>query len=119
MIIFLGEVIHALASNASIKRKNTTRASASGKFEEPKLPELHVPYLNTKLTHFLKDSLGGTAKTIMLTGVGPESENYHGTLHALQYATKAMKIINYPAMNKVNIPIDFFVDPAAETSVIK
>ena len=33
--------------------------------------ESHVPYRNSKLTHLLKDSLGGTALAVMLCTISP------------------------------------------------
>jgi kinesin family protein 6/9 len=32
----------------------------------------HVPYRQSKLTHLLKDSIGGNCKTIMIANVWPE-----------------------------------------------
>ena len=36
----------------------------------------YIPYRNSKLTHVLKNSLGGNAKTIMLVCISPASSNY-------------------------------------------
>ena len=33
--------------------------------------DAHVPYRNSKLTHLLKDSLGGTALAVMLCTISP------------------------------------------------
>ena len=41
-----------------------------------KLPP-YIPYRNSKLTHVLKNSLGGNAKTIMLVCISPASSNYY------------------------------------------
>ena len=45
----------------------------------------HVPYRDSKLTRLLQDSLGGNAKTVMVTNVGPASYNYEETLMSLRY----------------------------------
>lgn len=37
----------------------------------------YIPYRNSKLTHVLKNSLGGNAKTIMLVCISPASSNYY------------------------------------------
>ena len=36
----------------------------------------HVPYRNSKLTHYLQDSLGKNAKTLMLAQVSPAEDDY-------------------------------------------
>uniref|UniRef100_K3WYR2 Kinesin-like protein n=1 Tax=Globisporangium ultimum (strain ATCC 200006 / CBS 805.95 / DAOM BR144) TaxID=431595 RepID=K3WYR2_GLOUD len=54
----LGNCISALADLANGKKK------------------VLVPYRNSKLTHLLKDSLGGNSKTIMIAALSPASVNY-------------------------------------------
>ena len=59
-----------------------------------KLPTLvPVPYRNSKLTHLLKDSLGGNSKTIMITNVRTGIEYYQQTDISLMYASRAKKVI--------------------------
>jgi hypothetical protein len=61
----LGQVINGLADDQRLK---------SG------LKQTHIPYRNSKLTHLLKDALGGNSQTLFLACVSPaesnESENY-------------------------------------------
>lgn len=59
-----------------------------------------VPYRNSKLTHLLKDSLGGNSKTIMLTTVHTSPEYYHQTLVSLKYASRAKKVRNRSLVNR-------------------
>jgi hypothetical protein len=59
-----------------------------------------VPYRNSKLTHLLKDSLGGNSKTIMITTVHSLSEYYHQTLISLKYASRAKKVRNRSLVNR-------------------
>ncbi|KAJ8874948.1 hypothetical protein PR048_022838 [Dryococelus australis] len=59
----------------------------------------HVPYRDSKLTHLLKDSLGGNAKTLMIANIGPASYNYFESLNTLQYASRAKNIQNKPVVN--------------------
>ena len=44
----------------------------------------HVPYRDSKLTRLLQDSLGGSAKTVMVANVGPADWNYDETLSTLR-----------------------------------
>ncbi|OQR83118.1 kinesin-like protein [Achlya hypogyna] len=78
----LGNCISALADNASGKKKTL------------------VPYRNSKLTHLLKDSLGGNAKTIMIAALSPASVNYAETLSTLRYADRAKQIKNQAVVNE-------------------
>ncbi|KAM6321717.1 kinesin-like protein KIF18A [Podargus strigoides] len=52
----------------------------------------HIPYRNSKLTHLLKDSLGGNCRTIMIAAVSPSSLFYDDTYNTLQYANRAKAI---------------------------
>ncbi|EEY59673.1 kinesin-like protein [Phytophthora infestans T30-4] len=59
-----------------------------------------VPYRNSKLTHLLKDSLGGNSKTIMIAALSPASVNYSETLGTLRYADRAKQIKNKAIVNE-------------------
>ncbi|EGD79293.1 hypothetical protein PTSG_09709 [Salpingoeca rosetta] len=65
----LGDVIHALGS----KQK-------------------HVPYRNSKLTHLLQDSLGGSAKTIMVVQVAPVVKNVDESVNSLNFASRVRAV---------------------------
>jgi hypothetical protein len=56
----------------------------------------HVPYLNSKLTHFLKDSLGGIGKTLMILNCATMNESYHQTVCVYEYAARSRKCMNFP-----------------------
>jgi hypothetical protein len=53
-----------------------------------------VPYRNHKLTQVLRDSLGGTAKTLMFVNVSPASSNTDETVNSLRYAERVKKVEN-------------------------
>eukprot|EP00747_Dinoflagellata_sp_TGD_P068042 gnl/TRDRNA2_/TRDRNA2_155542_c0_seq1.p1 gnl/TRDRNA2_/TRDRNA2_155542_c0~~gnl/TRDRNA2_/TRDRNA2_155542_c0_seq1.p1 ORF type:complete len:386 (-),score=49.24 gnl/TRDRNA2_/TRDRNA2_155542_c0_seq1:266-1423(-) len=62
-----------------------------------------VPYRNHKLTQLMQDSLGGTAKTLLLVNCSPASSNLHETVMSLKYAARA-KCINNGAGQSSGIP---------------
>lgn len=51
------------------------------------------PYRDSKLTHLLKDFLGGNAKTFMLATVSPAVSERGETLGTLGYANQAKSIV--------------------------
>jgi hypothetical protein len=63
-------------------------------------PLVPVPYRNSKLTHLLKDSLGGNSKTIMITNIRSLAEYYQQTYISLLYASRAKKIQNKTIINR-------------------
>jgi hypothetical protein len=118
-----GEVLHALSLNASIQMKNARKSQAAGGGASPRVTfsngldhltprsasggggsgsggEVHVPHLNSKLTHMLKDTMGGNCRTIMIACIGTENDQYHHTLQTLGYGSRAMKVRNSPRMNR-------------------
>lgn len=54
----------------------------------------HVPYRDNILTKLMKDSLGGTAKTLMFVNCSPSVYNESETKNSLDYATRVKKIKN-------------------------
>ena len=44
----------------------------------------HIPYRDSTLTRLLQDSLGGNAKTLMISTIGPSEQNYNETLSTLR-----------------------------------
>jgi len=59
----------------------------------------HVPYRQSKLTHMLKDSLGGNCKTTMVANVWPEANKIEETASTLRFATRMMKVSNEATVN--------------------
>jgi len=75
-LFVLGKVISSLTD-----KKNTNQ---------------HIPYRDSKLTMLLMDSIGGTAKTLMIACVSPSSEYSDETMSTLNYASRTMNIKNKP-----------------------
>lgn len=48
----------------------------------------HVPYRNSKLTHLLSNSLGGNAKTLMITHLNPRKLFANESINTLRFAQK-------------------------------
>lgn len=59
----------------------------------------HVPFRQSKLTHVLKDALGGRCHTVMLANIWGESSQIEETLSTLRFASRVMNIICEPAVN--------------------
>lgn len=49
---------------------------------------IHVPYRDSKVTRLLKDSLGGNARTLMITCLSPCAADFAENLNSLKYATR-------------------------------
>ncbi|XP_049511418.1 kinesin-like protein KIF18B [Dermacentor silvarum] len=64
-----------------------------------------VPYRGSKLTHILKDSLGGTCRTLMIAAVTPSKLSYTDTHNTLKYAERAMKIELQAKKNVLNVNV--------------
>jgi hypothetical protein len=86
----LGDVLNTLSHNSGSRG----RASSSHAQQQRR-----VPYRNSKLTFFLKDSLGGNSKTIMITNLRCRATFYSASLVALLYAARAKKIKNCSTVN--------------------
>ncbi|ORY30713.1 kinesin-domain-containing protein [Rhizoclosmatium globosum] len=50
----------------------------------------HIPYRQSKLTHVLRDSLGGSCNTLMIANIWGEKEHIEETISTLRFATRMM-----------------------------
>ncbi|XP_025944242.1 kinesin-like protein KIF27 isoform X1 [Apteryx rowi] len=66
---------------------------------DPKRKSVHIPYRDAKITRILKDSLGGNAKTVMITCINPSSSDFDESLNSLKYSNRAKNIRNKPVVN--------------------
>ena len=59
----------------------------------------YVPYRQSKLTHILKDSIGGNCKTIMIATIWPEEKFILDTLSTLNFARRMKSVVNDLSVN--------------------
>ncbi|XP_033964587.1 kinesin-like protein KIF9 isoform X2 [Pseudochaenichthys georgianus] len=72
----------------------------------------HVPFRQTKLTHALKDSLGGNCNTVLVANIYGEASQIEETLSTLRFASRMKCIRTNPAVNE-------HMDPAAQIKKLK
>lgn len=59
-------------------------------------------YRDSKLTHFLRDSLGGNSRTAIVANVSPAFENSQETISTLHFAQNAQKVRNKARINEIS-----------------
>mmetsp|Transcript_35249 Transcript_35249/g.99762 ORF Transcript_35249/g.99762 Transcript_35249/m.99762 type:complete len:825 (-) Transcript_35249:144-2618(-) len=52
----------------------------------------HVPYRSSKLTHFLKDSLGGNCKTLLIANIWSSYSQINETISTCRFAHRMMQV---------------------------
>ncbi|XP_074013165.1 kinesin-like protein KIF9 isoform X2 [Numenius arquata] len=60
----------------------------------------HIPFRQSKLTHVLKDSLGGNCNTVLVTNICGEAVHVEETLSSLRFATRMKWITTEPVINE-------------------
>lgn len=91
-LLALGNVIRALSDPGRNRRENSCNGA-------------HIPYRDAKITRLLRDSLGGTAHTLMVACVSPSHHSVAETLSVLQFASKARHIRNRPGATSTNTEV--------------
>ncbi|KAK9396809.1 kinesin-like KIF18B [Crotalus adamanteus] len=71
---------------------------------DAKSKKAHIPYRDRKLTHLLKDSVGGNCWTIMIAAISPSILSYEDTCNTLKYANRAkeIKVLIKPNVVRLN-----------------
>ena len=59
----------------------------------------HIPYRDSKLTHMLKESLGGNSRTCLLTTISPELVDAQETLNSIRFGSIAQSVKINPRVN--------------------
>lgn len=62
--------------------------------------KIHVHYRDSKLTHLLKDSLGGNSKTCIIANISPAYNHCQETISTLIFAQNAKQIKNKAMVNE-------------------
>ncbi|CAL6097505.1 Kinesin-like_protein [Hexamita inflata] len=64
--------------------------------------QVHVPFRQSKLTHVLRDCLGGSSKTALIACVRPDEEFVLESIQTLRFAQRAVNIKTEAAVNVIN-----------------
>jgi len=65
----------------------------------------HIPFRQSKLTHCLKDSIGGNCNTLLIANIWGETAQLEETVSTLRFATRMMCVASEPAINEVYDPV--------------
>lgn len=60
----------------------------------------HIPFRQSKLTHALKDSLGGNCNMVLVTNIYGEAAQLDETLSSLRFASRMKLVTTEPAINE-------------------
>ncbi|KAL3854393.1 hypothetical protein ACJMK2_013664 [Sinanodonta woodiana] len=64
----------------------------------------HIPFRQSKLTHCLKDSIGGNSNTLLIANIWGEGSQIEETVSTMRFATRMMCVATEPAINEVFDP---------------
>jgi len=60
----------------------------------------HTPYRQSKLTHLLKDAIGGNSKTLLIANIYGEMAHLEETISTLQFAARLRSVTNIASVNE-------------------
>ena len=66
----------------------------------PQMPDIPVPFRDSKLTFILKESLAGNSKTYLIATITPDPAFTSETISTLRFASNAKQIINRVKVNE-------------------
>ncbi len=64
-----------------------------------------VQFRQCKLTHILKDSIGGNCLTYMIANIWPEARHMEETVSTLRFSSRMMNVSVEPAVNEIIDPM--------------
>ena len=91
----LGNVIYALKNQQHKKSESqpiSKRVSSYSTGRKEQITVSHIPYRDSKLTHILKDSLGGNSHTHIIITLSPSLNSLSETLSSMKFAHNAKSI---------------------------
>ncbi|CAG2197099.1 KIF6_9 [Mytilus edulis] len=65
----------------------------------------HIPFRQSKLTHCLKDSIGGNCNTLLIANIWGEKQQLEESVSTLRFATRMMCVASEPSMNEIIDPV--------------
>uniref|UniRef100_A0A3P8ZRI0 Kinesin-like protein n=1 Tax=Esox lucius TaxID=8010 RepID=A0A3P8ZRI0_ESOLU len=65
----------------------------------------HIPFRQSKLTHALKDSLGGNCNTVLVANIYGEAAHVEETLSTLRFASRMKRVQTDPIINQHTDPV--------------
>uniref|UniRef100_W5MVQ4 Kinesin-like protein n=1 Tax=Lepisosteus oculatus TaxID=7918 RepID=W5MVQ4_LEPOC len=72
----------------------------------------HVPFRQSKLTHALKDSLGGNCNTVLVANIYGEAAHIEETLSTLRFASRMKCMQTVPVVNE-------HIDPVLQVKILE
>ena len=102
------------SNNINLNTKNNLRQQEGAKINQSLLylgicinalasKSKFIPWRNSKLTHILKDSIGGNAKIVMISTISPSLFCTEETLNTLNYSNRAKNITTIIKKNVINV----------------
>ncbi|XP_074842450.1 kinesin-like protein KIF9 [Carettochelys insculpta] len=79
----------------------------------------HIPFRQSKLTHALKDSLGGNCNTVLVANIYGEAAQIEETLSSLRFATRMRWVTTEPAINEKYDPERMVKNLEKEIALLK
>lgn len=79
----------------------------------------HIPFRQTKLTHALKDSIGGKCRTSMIANVYAEMDQLDETISTLRFAMRMKRVCVQPTVNEHYDPLILVKELRSEISHLK
>ncbi|KAH3708306.1 kinesin-like protein KIF9 isoform X2 [Dreissena polymorpha] len=64
----------------------------------------HIPFRQSKLTHCLKDSIGGSSNTLLVANIWGEAGQVEETVSTMRFAIRMMCVSSEPTINEVYDP---------------
>ncbi|XP_014451581.2 kinesin-like protein KIF9 [Alligator mississippiensis] len=79
----------------------------------------HIPFRQSKLTHVLKDSLGGNCNTVLVANIYGEAAQLEETLSSLRFAARMKWITTEPTVNEKHDPQRIVKNLQKEITLLK